>query len=60
MNIFTRREKYVIIIFVVTVLAIIASGVDQQTLNDYEFIWLFFYVVPIGIYIATDPAHRQL
>lgn len=57
-NIFTRREKHVIVLLCITVISIIASGVDQQTLNDYEILFMFLFVVPVGIYIATDPERR--
>lgn len=57
--IFTPREKHVLTIAILTLLAIIVSGVDQQTLNDYELIWLIFYVFPLGLYIATDPARSK-
>ena len=59
---FTRREKHVLIIVALTLIAIVimlASGVEQSTLDDYEFIWLIFYVTPLGIYIATDPERRK-
>lgn len=55
----TRREKHFIAVFILTVLIILFSGVDQQTINDYEFLWLLFYVAPLGLYIATDPERRK-
>ena len=55
---FTRREKHVIVLMCITVILIIFSGIDQQTLNDYEILFMFLFVVPIGIYIATDPQRR--
>lgn len=55
----TRREKHVLIIAILTILIIIVSGIDQQTLNDYEYAWLLFYVLPMGLYIVTDPARRS-
>ena len=58
MGIATRREKHVLIIFFITLLGIILSGVDQQTINHYELLWLLFYVAPLGLYIATDPERR--
>jgi len=51
----TRRETHVIIILVVSTILLMLSGVDQQTLNDYEYPFLVFYVLPLGAYIATDP-----
>lgn len=56
---FTRREKHVAIIGALSVLIIIFSNVDQSTLNGYELLWLLFFVVPIGIYIITDPERRK-
>lgn len=55
---FTRREKHIVIILVVTLVSILFSGVDQQTLNDHEYLFLLFYVAPLGVYIATDPQRR--
>jgi hypothetical protein len=34
----TRREKHVLIIAAITIVMIIASGVDQETLNQYEYL----------------------
>jgi hypothetical protein len=58
MNIFTRREKHVAWFAGITVILIILSGVDQSTLNAYEIPFMFFVVVPIGIYIAIDPERK--
>jgi len=58
-SIFTRREKHVLIIAAITIVMIIASGVDQETLNQYESIWLLLYVLPLGLYIITDSQRRQ-
>lgn len=58
LDIFTRREKHVIVLMCITVILIIFSGVDQQTLNDYEMLFMLLFVVPIGVYIATDPERR--
>jgi len=56
---FTRREKHVAVLLGITVILITLSGVDQETLNNYELLWLLFYVAPIGLYIATDPERRS-
>jgi len=60
LNIFTRREKHVLVVFILTGLALLPFHIEQQTLNDYELLWLFFYVMPLGVYIATDPERRTI
>jgi len=54
-DIFTHREKHVLVIVVVTFIVIALSGVDQQTLEAWSIPAMIFYVAPIGLYIATDP-----
>ena len=57
-NFFSRREKHVIIIAMITAVvltyAIKAGHIDQQIINDWELVWLLFYVLPLGIYLVTD------
>ncbi len=53
MNIFTRRERHIVLI--VILLSPIFLILDQQTINDWELAWLLFFVLPAGIYILTDP-----
>jgi hypothetical protein len=54
----TRREKHILIVAVFTLAVIFALGLDQETLNNYEYIWLIFYIIPLGIYAITDPERR--
>jgi hypothetical protein len=54
----TRREKHLLIIAVITLAAVFALRLDQETLNNYEYLWLIFYVAPLGIYALTDPERR--
>lgn len=63
MNLFTRREKHVLIIVVLTLAvlfwAFIKSLIDQQTLEDWALVWLILYVLPLGIYLLTDRERRE-
>ncbi len=56
----TRREGHVLVIMALAVLLLVITGIDQQTLNDHEYLGLFFFVLPIGLYIATDPERRKI
>lgn len=58
-TVFTRREKHVLIIAAITIVIIVASSVDQETLNQYEYLWLLLYVLPLGLYIATDSDRKS-
>lgn len=52
MDIFTRREKIVLVIALVFLLAFITF---PALLNpDYEILYMLLIVVPIGLLIATD------
>ena len=56
-NIFTRREKIVVGLFLVLLLAFF---VFPALLNpDYEILYLLLIVVPVGLLIATDPERRN-
>lgn len=55
----TRRETHVCIVSVIAFLAILLSGVSQEQLNEYELAGLFFFVLPLGVYILTDPERRE-
>lgn len=57
---FTRREKHVLIISLLALLGIFLSGSSQQEIEEFALAWLFFFVVPLGIYIVTDPERRQV
>ena len=57
MDIFTRREKIVVGLFLVLLLAFF---IFPALLNpDYEILYLLLIVVPLGLLIATDPERRQ-
>lgn len=57
LNIFTRREKIVVGLFLVLLLAFF---IFPALLNpDYEILYLLLIVVPVGLLIATDPERRQ-
>lgn len=49
----TRREKITLII--AAFFAVIFLFIPQQVLNEWEYLYLFFIVFPLGMYIATDP-----
>ena len=52
-NIFTRREKIVVGLFLVLLLAFF---IFPALLNpDYEILYMLLIVVPVGLLIATDP-----
>lgn len=56
-DIFTRREKIVVGLFLVLLLAFF---VFPALLNpDYEILYMLLIVVPVGLLIATDPERRQ-
>jgi len=61
-NFFTRREKHVFVVIVLTFAvlfwAFTKSLIDQQTLEDWALVWLILYVLPLGIYILTDRERR--
>jgi hypothetical protein len=53
LNIFTRREKIVVGLFLVLLLAFC---IFPALLNpDYEILYMLLIVVPVGLLIATDP-----
>lgn len=57
MDIFTRREKIVVGLFLVLLLAFF---IFPALLNpDYEILYLLLIVVPVGLLIATDPERRN-
>lgn len=49
----TRREKTALII--AAFFAAIFLFIPQQVLNEWEYLYLFLVVFPLGMYIATDP-----
>jgi hypothetical protein len=49
----TRREKHALAIM--SVLMLICACFDQQRINDWEVFYLVVVVLPLGLYIATDP-----
>lgn len=49
----TKREK--IFLIVVLLLLPVVFTVPQETLDQYEMLFIFFIVVPLGYLIATDP-----
>ena len=53
---FTKREKIVLLLWALALP--IVFTIPQQTLNQYEFLWLIFFITPIGILIATDPERK--
>jgi hypothetical protein len=57
-NIFTRREKHILVIIVLSMIALIIALekglIDQQTLDGWALFGMFFFVLPLGIYLITD------
>ena len=57
---FTRREKHVAVVFTLSILLMLLFGKRLPDNEIYEYVWLIFFVVPLGIYIATDPERRKV
>lgn len=56
-DIFTRREKIIVGLFLVLLLAFF---VFPALLNpDYEIVYMFLVILPIGLLLITDPERRQ-
>jgi hypothetical protein len=53
----TRREER--FLAVAGLLLLLITLIPQQTLNDHEYIYLIFVVLPLGLYLATDPARMK-
>jgi hypothetical protein len=56
---FTRREKHVTMLLCLSVLFIIFFGEYLPSNDIYQYLWLIFFVVPLGIYVATDPERKK-
>jgi len=54
----TRREKHILIVALVIILAMVIINPSQTTVMQYEWFYLLFVVAPIGFYIATDPERK--
>lgn len=59
----THREKHVLGILLLTLIALgvaIETGITNQTIiNEWEVVWLLFYILPLGIYLVTDRERRS-
>jgi hypothetical protein len=55
MDNFTRREKHVLAFFVALLIPVFIFGKTLPDLTDYEILYLFAVVTPVGLYLATDP-----
>ena len=53
----TKRERVALVI--AAFLAVIFLFIPQQVLNEWEYLYLFFIVFPLGMHIATDPERAQ-
>jgi len=53
----TRREAIAFGIVVVIVAVVFLAG--PRILENWEMAFLVFIVLPLGIYIATDPERRK-
>ena len=51
---FTKREKRALLIAVAVVLPALLF-LDQQAIDKWEIAWNIFVVLPLAIYIITDP-----
>lgn len=62
----TRREKHFLIIAaiiftIISIASLVVLSKDRlnQFLSDWELLYLFFIVAPLGFYIATDPERKK-
>lgn len=49
----TKREK--VVLTIASILGVIFLFIPQEILTAWEYASLFCIVLPVGLYIATDP-----
>lgn len=55
----TRREKHVLFIAALLIIFFAITRPSQKTVQDWEYLYLFLVVGPLGFYLATDPERRK-
>jgi hypothetical protein len=55
----TQREEHIIVLFLLVLIGVVLSGLDQMTLEAYSIPFCIFIVMPAGLYLATDPERRR-
>lgn len=56
----TRREKHVLVILAILLVAFMIIRPSYETVQEWEWLFLFVVVGPIGFYIASDPERRKV
>lgn len=56
----TKREKHFIVIVSIAGILIMLFGGKIPYFDGAELLYLSFFVLPLGIYIATDPERRKV
>ena len=56
---FTRREKQALIAALIIAIILLIVRPSYETIQDWEWLFLFVVVGPLGIYIALDPERRK-
>lgn len=56
----TQREWHIMALFLLVLIGIVLSGLDQMTLEAYSIPFCIFIVLPAGLYLATDPERRKV
>lgn len=54
----TKREKIVSVIVGIALLFIFIIP-PELIKSEYEYLWLFVVVIPVGVLIATDPERKK-
>jgi hypothetical protein len=55
----SKREKHFIVIVFVSGILIMWFGKNIQANDELELLYMLFFVVPVGVYIATDLERRK-
>lgn len=53
----TRREK--IALLILAVFAILFLFIPQQTLDEWEYLYLFCFAIPFMFWLILDPERRK-
>ena len=56
----TRREKHVLIVALILLIAFAIIRPSYAQVQEWEIVYLFIVVGPLGFYIATDPERRKV
>lgn len=56
----TRREKHVLIVALILLVTFSIVRPSYAQVQEWEMLYLFIIVGPLGFYIATDPERRKV